>query len=146
MHPFSLKLETCFYISIYKSTGSPDGSVGKEPVCSAEKCRCVLFLCQKDPLEEGTATHSSVLAWSIPRTEEPGGLQSTGGRGWTRLKQLSMHSYKSTPSYDTFFCVKKKTLHFNYSNCIVFILFSFFFSSSAIKSISLNILEVEFNI
>ena len=108
MHPFSLKLETCFYISIYKSTGSPDGSVGKETVCSAEKCRCVLFLCQKDPLEEGTATHSSVLAWSIPRTEEPGGLQSTGGRGWTRLKQLSMHSYKSTPSYDTFFCVKKK--------------------------------------
>ena len=108
MHPFSLKLETCFYISIYKSTGSPDGSVGKEPVCSAETCRCVLFLCQKDPLEEGTATHSSVLAWSIPRTEEPGGLQSTGGRGWTRLKQLSMHSYKSTPSYDTFFGVKKK--------------------------------------
>ena len=32
----------------------------------------------EDPLEEGTATHSSVLAWRIPRTEEPGGLQSTG--------------------------------------------------------------------
>ena len=31
-----------------------------------------------DPLEEGTATHSSVPAWRIPRTEEPGGLQSTG--------------------------------------------------------------------
>ena len=30
-----------------------------------------------DPLEEGPATHSSVLAWRIPCTEEPGGLQST---------------------------------------------------------------------
>ena len=29
----------------------------------------------KDPLEEGMATHSSILAWRIPRTEEPGGLQ-----------------------------------------------------------------------
>ena len=29
-----------------------------------------------DPLEEGMATHSSILAWRIPRTEEPGGLQS----------------------------------------------------------------------
>ena len=32
----------------------------------------------EDPLEEGMATHSSVLAWRIPRTEEPGGLQSIG--------------------------------------------------------------------
>ena len=30
----------------------------------------------EDPLEEGVAPHSSVLAWRIPRTEEPGGLQS----------------------------------------------------------------------
>ena len=32
----------------------------------------------EDPLEEGTATHSSILAWRIPLTEEPGGLQSVG--------------------------------------------------------------------
>ena len=31
---------------------------------------------QEDPLEEEMATHSSILAWRIPRTEEPGGLQS----------------------------------------------------------------------
>ena len=31
---------------------------------------------QKDPLEEGMATHSGILAWKIPWTEEPGGLQS----------------------------------------------------------------------
>ena len=34
----------------------------------------------EDPLEEGVATHSSIVAWSIPGTEEPGGLQSTGSR------------------------------------------------------------------
>ena len=32
----------------------------------------------KDPLEEGMATHASILAWRIPWTEEPGGLQSIG--------------------------------------------------------------------
>ena len=32
----------------------------------------------KDPLEEGVATHSSILAWRIPWTVEPGGLQSVG--------------------------------------------------------------------
>ena len=34
----------------------------------------------EDPLEKGMATHSSILAWRIPRTEEPGGLQSTGSQ------------------------------------------------------------------
>ena len=33
---------------------------------------------REDPLEKGMATHSSVLAWRIPWTEEPGGLQSMG--------------------------------------------------------------------
>ena len=33
---------------------------------------------QEDPLEEGIATHSSILAWRIPWMEEPGGLQSMG--------------------------------------------------------------------
>ena len=36
----------------------------------------VQFLAQEDPLENGTATHCSTLAWRIPQTEEPGGLQS----------------------------------------------------------------------
>ena len=38
----------------------------------------VWSLGQEDPLEEGMATHSSTLAWRIPWTEEPGGLQSMG--------------------------------------------------------------------
>ena len=35
----------------------------------------------EDPLEKGMATHSSILAWRIPRTEEPGGLHSIGSQG-----------------------------------------------------------------
>ena len=37
-------------------------------------------LCQEDPLEKGMATHSGILAWRIPWTEEPGGLHSPSGR------------------------------------------------------------------
>ena len=40
------------------------------------------YLGREDPLEEGMATHSSILAWRIPWTEEPGGLQSVG---WQRV-------------------------------------------------------------
>ena len=38
----------------------------------------ILSLGQKDPLEDSMATHSSILAWKIPWTEEPGGLGSIG--------------------------------------------------------------------
>ena len=38
----------------------------------------VQFLGQEDPLEKGMATHSSVLAWRLPGTGEPGGLSSLG--------------------------------------------------------------------
>ena len=40
----------------------------------------LLSLDQEDPLEKETATHSSILVWRIPWTEEPGGLQSTGSQ------------------------------------------------------------------
>ena len=40
----------------------------------------VQFLGWEDPLEEEMATHSSILAWRIPRTEEPAGLQSIGSK------------------------------------------------------------------
>ena len=46
----------------------------------------VWFLDQKDPLEKEMATNSSILAWGIPWTEEPGRLQSTGSqKSWTGL-------------------------------------------------------------
>ena len=40
----------------------------------------VLFLGLEDPLEEGMETHSSILAWRIPWTEEPDGLRSMGSQ------------------------------------------------------------------
>ena len=47
---------------------------------------------QKDPMKEGMATHSSTLAWKIPWTEEPGGLQSIGFESQTWLKKLGKHT------------------------------------------------------
>ena len=42
----------------------------------------------EDPLEEKMVTHSSILAWKIPWTEEPGGLQSPGSQmSWTQLRK-----------------------------------------------------------
>ena len=41
----------------------------------------VLPLGREDPLEKEMAAHPSILAWRIPWTEEPGGLQSTGSQG-----------------------------------------------------------------
>ena len=49
---------------------------GKESVCNAGDPSSIPKLVEKIPLEKGKATHSSVLAWRITRTEEPGGLQS----------------------------------------------------------------------
>ena len=85
----------------------PDSSAGKESACNPEDPGLIpgwgiqLFsilvaqmikkplamretwvrsLGREDPLEEGMATHSSILAWRIPRTAEPGGLQSMGSQ------------------------------------------------------------------
>ena len=47
----------------------------------------VRSLGQEDSLEEGMATHSSILAWKILWTEDPGGLQPIGSqKNWTQLK------------------------------------------------------------
>ena len=51
--------------------------IGKEFTCSAGDVGDTgSILSQEDPLEEGMATPSSILAWEIPWTEKPGGLQS----------------------------------------------------------------------
>ena len=46
----------------------------------------VRSLGQEDPLEKGMATHSSILAWRIPWTEEPGGLQSVKVKSLSRVR------------------------------------------------------------
>ena len=59
-------------------TGFPGGSDSKESASSAGDLGSVPG--GEDPLEKGMATHSSVLAWKIPWTEESGGLQSMGSQ------------------------------------------------------------------
>ena len=59
-------------------SGFPGGSAVKNPPAVQETW--LWFLGREDPLEKGMATHSSVLAWKIPWTGEPGGLQSTGSQ------------------------------------------------------------------
>ena len=67
--------------SLITLKGFPGGSDGKE---SAYILRdLVQSLGGEDTLEKGMATHSSILAWKIPRTDEPGGLLSMGSQ---RLK------------------------------------------------------------
>ena len=58
--------------------GFPDGSVVKNP--PAVQKTWIQSLGREDPLEKEIATHFSILAWEIPWTEEPGGLQSTGSQ------------------------------------------------------------------
>ena len=53
----------------------------KNPVANAGDAETwVQFLGQQDPLEKEMATHSSILAWEIPWTEDPGGLWSMGSQ------------------------------------------------------------------
>ena len=58
----------------------PGSTSGKEPACQSRGCKRHGFdpWGWEDPLEEGKATHSSILAWRIPWTEGPGGLQFMG--------------------------------------------------------------------
>ena len=55
----------------------PGGSDGKESACNAGDPGSIPWV-RQDPLENGMATHSSILTWRVPWTEEPGGLLSTG--------------------------------------------------------------------
>ena len=58
--------------------GVSGDSVVKNPLASEGVMGSILD--GEDPLEEEMATHSSILAWEIPWTEEPGGLQSMGSQ------------------------------------------------------------------
>ena len=61
--------------------GFPSGlAVKNMPAMQELQEMRVQSLGQEEPLEEGTATHSSILAWRIPWTEEPGSLQSIGSQ------------------------------------------------------------------
>ena len=77
--------------------GFPGGSDGKKSACSAGDLGSILGW--EDPLEKGMATHSSILAWRITWTEEPGRLQSMGHKVQDTTERLSL----STKQLNYFF-------------------------------------------
>ena len=78
--------------------GFPGGSDSKESACNAGDR--VQSLDGEDPLEKKMATHSSILAWRIPWTEEPGGLQSMGVTMTERLSTHMCFKFKKVPFID----------------------------------------------
>ena len=71
----------------------PGGSAVKNPAMQELQEMQIQSLGWEDPREEGMATHSSILDWRIPWTEEPGGLYSPEGhKGLDMTDQLSTHS------------------------------------------------------
>ena len=77
-HSFIFKPVPINCIGVYHSMGFPGGSGGKASACSAGDTGSIPGLGRS--LEKEVATHSSNLAWKIPWTEEPGGLQSMGSQ------------------------------------------------------------------
>ena len=71
----------CALTKLPPSKGFPGGSVVKAclPMQEPQETQ-VGSLGREDPLGEGMAAHSSILAWRTPWTEEPGGLQSMGSQ------------------------------------------------------------------
>ena len=57
----------------------------------------VQSLSQEDHLKEGMATHCSILAWRIPQTEKPGGLQSTGDKESDMAEVTELRTHDGMP-------------------------------------------------
>ena len=84
------RLSDFTFITLSVVWSSQVALVVKKPSANAEDMEMwVWSLGWEDPLEEGVATHCSILAWRIPWTEEPGGLRSIVAKSWAQLKQLS---------------------------------------------------------
>ena len=75
---------------LYSDKGFPDGSVVKPPPAMQETQEMwVPSLRREDPLKKEMTTHSGILAWKIPWTEEPGELQSMGSQRVDITEQLN---------------------------------------------------------
>ena len=82
MEPLGVSFSLLMYYKegVYtEDQGFPHGSEVKASACNIRE-NWVPSLGWEDPLEKEVATHSSILAWRIPWTEELGGLQSTGSQ------------------------------------------------------------------
>ena len=86
------------YCAYYRDV--PNGPAVKNPPAVEMEEMRVRSLGQDDPLEEEMATHSSILAWEIPWTEKPGGLQFMGsqriGHNWA-TEHTHTHTHTHTP-------------------------------------------------
>ena len=86
-------------LHVYIYPGFPGGSVGKNPLAMQELQETqVRSLSREDPLEDGLATHSSVLAWRIPWTEElvccsPSGCKESD------MAEVTQHAHTYIPSF-----------------------------------------------
>ena len=81
-----------FSLVIRLNLGFPGGTGGKEPACQGKSWSHGLdSLGQEDPLEEGMATHSTILVWRIPWTEEPRGLQSMESQRVRQQTHIQTH-------------------------------------------------------
>ena len=103
----NLREENKYCLCSYR--GFPGGASGKELACQCRRAETPLGW--EDPLEEEMATHSCILAWKIPWTEEPGrlqsgGIQSIGSqrlgpplRDWACLLCILLSGDKLSPPY-----------------------------------------------
>ena len=92
MFSFLLSIYTCEW-DCWVLMGFPSGSKGKESACNAEDLSSIPGL--ERSLEKGMSTHSSILAWEIPWSEEPGELNSQWRcRESDMAEQLSLLSWK----------------------------------------------------
>ena len=96
--PKDRKEEVAFTEQLLFTGGFPGDLVVKYPPVNAGDFQetWVWFLGREDPLEKEMATHSSILAWKIPWTEEPGGLQSMGSQNLTQLSTQACTVYKGS--------------------------------------------------
>ena len=105
------------FFPFYNTAGLPTREGGKAQEVKnppAMQETQVRSLAQEDPLEKGMPTHSSILAWEIPRTEDPGGLQSMGLQGvgykWAtntaHNKTRQKYRYKDNIYIYIYICIK----------------------------------------
>ena len=101
--PYSMQPLLCYKLLSYcKRVLTRQSSHDKPPFRKKQMETWIWSLGWEDPLEEGMATHSTILAWRIPWTEEPGRLQFTGsqkiGHNWETNKKKREWEKKPTSS------------------------------------------------
>ena len=113
-------IAACPFVNHRVGSGLSRRLGGKEPICQRRKHReaWVWSLGWEGPLEEELETHSSILAWRIPRAEEPGGLQSVGsqrvgqGRAWAHTHVWDQVGFADVFRVSGLCCPKSKIIFF----------------------------------